>query len=295
MSQGQSTRPSLGKDSDGNEPSDRIVMCSSCDRCRAKKIKCDGNKPCEACVIAYIRRNRIKNASQVDKSKISCVYSPAKRRGPPRKGSKEEKRRRMQQAREDEVDPTLSSGQVPDQAALTAAGALNNTDAAAILNLLGSLTNPGMTVPAIPPPIDPLSALLQQSLLPSLTSSAGVQNVGIDQLVGGSSAGTAGYNVANTVPNITQQLAYLQQQAQQQTLLRQLQDHLQQALSQQGQNTSVTESLSSTSPVGDTNGGGELLQDEVGRLRRRVYDLENENMILKQQLGSFITNGKQNE
>jgi hypothetical protein len=29
------------------------LLCSACDRCRLKKIKCDGEKPCGACKTFY--------------------------------------------------------------------------------------------------------------------------------------------------------------------------------------------------------------------------------------------------
>ena len=54
MSQDKSNRPDQGRK---YRPAG--LLCSSCDQCRAKKIKCDGKKPCEACKKSYARKNNI--------------------------------------------------------------------------------------------------------------------------------------------------------------------------------------------------------------------------------------------
>ena len=76
-----------GKDDGGGYDSEKArttdVLCSACDRCRAKKTKCDGERPCDACKTFYMRENKLKNMDGVDITTIGCSYSPAKKRGPP--------------------------------------------------------------------------------------------------------------------------------------------------------------------------------------------------------------------
>jgi len=57
-------------------------LCSSCDRCRARKTKCDGNSPCSNCVNRYKRINKVESVEGVPCQLFQCIYSPAKRRGP---------------------------------------------------------------------------------------------------------------------------------------------------------------------------------------------------------------------
>eukprot|EP00562_Extubocellulus_spinifer_P019767 CAMPEP_0178598568 /NCGR_PEP_ID=MMETSP0697-20121206/32819_1 /TAXON_ID=265572 /ORGANISM="Extubocellulus spinifer, Strain CCMP396" /LENGTH=894 /DNA_ID=CAMNT_0020236359 /DNA_START=322 /DNA_END=3006 /DNA_ORIENTATION=+ len=57
-------------------------LCASCDRCRARKTKCDGNRPCSNCIAKYVKRHKLPSAEGVDVDLFECVYSPAKRRGP---------------------------------------------------------------------------------------------------------------------------------------------------------------------------------------------------------------------
>lgn len=57
-------------------------LCASCDWCRARKIKCDGKRPCGACVKHYLKKHKLTSAEGIDPSLFDCVYSPAKRRGP---------------------------------------------------------------------------------------------------------------------------------------------------------------------------------------------------------------------
>ena len=36
-----------------------IALCASCDRCRARKTKCDGNRPCGNCATKYMKKHKI--------------------------------------------------------------------------------------------------------------------------------------------------------------------------------------------------------------------------------------------
>lgn len=132
------------------------LLCSSCDRCRAKKIKCDGERPCGACKLSYVR----KNVEEVGLTRVACVYSLAKMRGPPsipaskRKnsvnGSSKEKKERAphskkQRSHADE-DQVVGLWPLPTEASSTtsATAAVANTtntniDTISILNFLGMM------------------------------------------------------------------------------------------------------------------------------------------------------------
>lgn len=36
-----------------------VALCASCDRCRARKTKCDGNRPCGNCAAKYLKKNKL--------------------------------------------------------------------------------------------------------------------------------------------------------------------------------------------------------------------------------------------
>ena len=36
-----------------------ITLCASCDRCRARKTKCDGKKPCSNCAAKYMKKHKL--------------------------------------------------------------------------------------------------------------------------------------------------------------------------------------------------------------------------------------------
>lgn len=58
------------------------ALCASCDRCRARKTKCDGKRPCGNCAAKYLKKHKLASIEGIDISLFGCVYSPAKRRGP---------------------------------------------------------------------------------------------------------------------------------------------------------------------------------------------------------------------
>ena len=61
-----------------------VMLCASCDRCRARKTRCDGNRPCASCKIKYMRIHKLTPDQLVgiDIAEFGCIYSPARRRGP---------------------------------------------------------------------------------------------------------------------------------------------------------------------------------------------------------------------
>jgi len=36
-----------------------IALCASCDRCRSRKTKCDGQKPCGNCATKYMKKHKL--------------------------------------------------------------------------------------------------------------------------------------------------------------------------------------------------------------------------------------------
>jgi hypothetical protein len=36
-----------------------VSLCASCDRCRARKTKCDGRKPCVNCASKYMKKHKL--------------------------------------------------------------------------------------------------------------------------------------------------------------------------------------------------------------------------------------------
>jgi hypothetical protein len=59
-----------------------VGLCASCDRCRSRKTKCDGQRPCRNCAAKYLKKHKLSSVKGIDLSEFECVYSPAKRRGP---------------------------------------------------------------------------------------------------------------------------------------------------------------------------------------------------------------------
>jgi hypothetical protein len=82
------TNPSNNNNINNNKPtsSKPVTFCQSCDRCRARKTKCDGKTPCTNCTNKYLKKHKLSvtttNIDAIDPNAFECVYSPAKRRGP---------------------------------------------------------------------------------------------------------------------------------------------------------------------------------------------------------------------
>uniref|UniRef100_A0A7S4K303 Zn(2)-C6 fungal-type domain-containing protein n=1 Tax=Odontella aurita TaxID=265563 RepID=A0A7S4K303_9STRA len=80
----------------GAEAAGEKALHKSCERCRRGKKKCDGQRPCEECVVSYLKKNKLTSASievGEDVSHFGCIYFPSKRRGS-RKGSKKHAQKR---------------------------------------------------------------------------------------------------------------------------------------------------------------------------------------------------------
>ena len=46
-----------------DDPSDKggdaQQLCASCDRCRSRKTKCDGKRPCSNCIFKFLKKNKL--------------------------------------------------------------------------------------------------------------------------------------------------------------------------------------------------------------------------------------------
>ncbi|KAG7354124.1 Fungal Zn2-Cys6 binuclear cluster domain containing protein [Nitzschia inconspicua] len=69
-------------DNDQRSKDGNVALCASCDRCRSRKTKCDGNRPCSNCAAKYMKKHKLTSVEGLDPNLFDCVYSPAKRRGP---------------------------------------------------------------------------------------------------------------------------------------------------------------------------------------------------------------------
>jgi len=313
---------------DNTIPTD--LLCSACDRCRTKKIKCDGNRPCEACTTFYTRGNK-----ELNIARIECVYSLAKRRGPPPKrkssswgasGDREKKEPFHKHKRPEEL-PVEALCLIPGQVSYATAAATTNSNNDAvptsIFNPLGTmnpvtsnwgfLQNHQTDIPLF----DPVSAALQQAFFSSMGSTLGTPATTIAQgQVGGTSVSTGhDTNMTHASSTATQQLADLQQLLQLIAHLQQLQQppaqqqRFQRPLVQQHPpveqvhptsmtaTTNFESSLSSSADDGRTpsdEGGRKLsLRSEVEKIRCRVNNLEAENSFLKQRIESLQKKDKE--
>ena len=249
------------------------LLYASCDQCRARKTKCNGERPCEACTLLYKRNNKIKDVNDVDLTKVECAYSPSKRRVPPKRNSPEKAekgsgvRHKKKQSRHDVEgqEPVNGLRQVPGEVSSTAAAATevasandhNNAVTKCILDILGMMSLLGMMNPAISPssggllqnhqavrmppqdsPLDPISASLLQVIFPSMMESTPVNNNLVNSMAQGQGVGgihaTASSNDAQQYFLQMLQLQLQQTQAQQLASLQQSLEQLQQPTAQQG-------------------------------------------------------------
>lgn len=88
------------RESSSSNANDKLKLNKSCDRCRRRKVKCDGNDPCNVCVNDRARLR--KKTEKQNKSAtfnddydfgIECCYSYSMKRGPPAGRNKKRKRK----------------------------------------------------------------------------------------------------------------------------------------------------------------------------------------------------------
>ena len=75
-------QPATNSTTSGDTNTKPIALCASCDRCRARKTKCDGQRPCGNCAAKYMKKHKLTSIEGIPLEEFECVYSPAKRRGP---------------------------------------------------------------------------------------------------------------------------------------------------------------------------------------------------------------------
>jgi len=46
-------------DNDNIDGNNAVALCASCDRCRSRKTKCDGKRPCTNCATKYMKKNKL--------------------------------------------------------------------------------------------------------------------------------------------------------------------------------------------------------------------------------------------
>lgn len=126
-------------------------LCSSCDGCRARKTKCDGQSPCASCVSKYVKKHKVPK-EEVTAEDCGCSYSMAKRRGP-QPGFKAKKKR-------EDGDGELH---------LKKKRKKSNDQINSNMRNMNFGMGAGPPVPGnIPLPLDPGSAALQQQILSGL-------------------------------------------------------------------------------------------------------------------------------
>jgi Fungal Zn(2)-Cys(6) binuclear cluster domain len=54
-----SSNHSVSSGEKGGDSQQQQPLCASCDRCRSRKTKCDGNRPCSNCVVKYLKKNKL--------------------------------------------------------------------------------------------------------------------------------------------------------------------------------------------------------------------------------------------
>jgi hypothetical protein len=288
-----------GYDSEKARTSD--LLCSACDRCRAKKTKCDGERPCDACKTFYMRENKLKNMDSVDLTAVSCSYSPAKKRGPPparnksstksssSSGNNDVKEKKKHKKRRHEGEQVHASQpqvpQLPPEGMPPAAG-----DSTAVLLNSGTMQPAGGLQQAAGNPL----------LFPPLVSNPLLPHQPPQQLAFGGSAGPTQQQPLTALQQLIQLVSVQQaqqQQQQQQQLQQQLIQQLQQQVQQQVQQFQQQpeqpqpipaqqlqqESSSSLSSSAEAE-GEKSLRIEVDQLKKRMRRLETENERLKERI-----------
>ncbi len=303
--QSKSTSSGGGADAGGGYDSEKArttdLLCTACDRCRAKKTKCDGERPCNACKTFYMRENKLKNMGGVDLTAVGCSYSPAKKRGPPatRKSptksssssdNVKEKKKKKHKKRHEGEQVHAAQPQLPPVGTLPSPaveGSTTAATAATILNLLNSSTmqpagglqqaagNPLLFPPPVSNPLPQQPSQQPPQHLSFLGAAGPTQQqplAALQQLI--------------QLVSIQQAQQQQQQQSQQQQLIQQLQQHLQQPVQQPQPIPAQQLQQDPSSPLSSSAEaeGGKSLRSEVDQLKERMRRLETENERLKERI-----------
>ena len=52
-----------------------VALCASCDRCRARKTKCDGKRPCGNCATRYMKKHKLSRYVALQYGTLQCIGS----------------------------------------------------------------------------------------------------------------------------------------------------------------------------------------------------------------------------
>jgi len=207
-------------------------LCASCDRCRARKSRCDGKRPCMACKAKYMKKNKLSSCEGIPPEMFQCVYSPAKKRGPvPGHKLKKSDTANAAAAAVKEAmhyshsgskkpaarsSPPVAAAQGAAGIPVAATGQAGYTGLPGMPNFAAPYTAPLCGQIPLLSPLDPNAAAYQQQILSSLgaiglglyASYAAGGVGGIPGIAAGSGGTDA---MANNHDAAKQQLAYIQQ------------------------------------------------------------------------------------
>ena len=288
---------SNGDDGDGasTQPSKlSSALCASCDRCRARKSRCDGQRPCSACKHNYMKKHKLTSCDGVDPERFECVYSPAKRRGPV-PGHKVKKSENATAAMKAVKEAMLHSHSSSKKSAkksaqpLVAAAAAQGGNSFPAMGQAAFASMPGSVGVAAAPycggphaaaaagnyamgqnnmpllsPLDPNAAALQQHILSSLGAIglglyASYAATGAGAMPGLMGTAGAGDTMASNQDAAKQHLAYIQQlQMQQQMQVRQDQAPPAAAAASAAPAANDLEASNNSDSVGATSSAGSL-------------------------------------
>eukprot|EP00804_Cyclotella_cryptica_P017010 CCRYP_003264-RA/>CCRYP_003264-RA protein AED:0.07 eAED:0.07 QI:495/1/1/1/0.66/0.5/4/69/781 len=220
---------------------DSASLCSSCDPCRARKTKCDGLRPCRACVSKHAKKHKLSSYAGITAEDCGCTYSVAKRRGPVPgfKNAKDEKgdgKLSTSKKRGPTQDGTLHSYPPKKKKEKRSEAILQNHPGSNPPMGNGTIFGGNNFIL----PLDPAAAALQQQILSGIGAlglglcanfAGGVPGFNFDQRMRGQDAMAAASDSAR------QQLGFIERlQQQQQELQRQQQQQMQMQQMAQAQN-----------------------------------------------------------
>jgi Fungal Zn(2)-Cys(6) binuclear cluster domain len=58
---------------------DSIALCASCDRCRSRKTKCDGERPCGNCAAKYMKKFKLTRYATETELRRGCWHGRGNR------------------------------------------------------------------------------------------------------------------------------------------------------------------------------------------------------------------------
>ncbi|KAL9188332.1 hypothetical protein ACHAXT_006710 [Thalassiosira profunda] len=250
---------------------DSDTLCASCDRCRSRKTRCDGQRPCGSCKQRYMKAHKLTSCDGLDEGCFECVYSPAKKRGPApghkqlKAGgaaggggggsSKKKKRAKPRRSQFLSTSAHVYAAEVGSGSGFTSTGggmgdSYASSGFEAMPERRGSGTNATGSIGGLLAPMDPGAAALQQQMLSTLG------NMGIHMLSTAATSLAIQNNEAENPQPQQDTMAVAQNEAQRQlAYIQQLQ--LQQQMQEQQQRRDLLSGVGGTGGMSnDSNVGG---------------------------------------